>query len=207
MTTSNERGGETSDERDLSLQPVPDWLDRPIEEFEDQDLDELCSSVLRGCFYAAVERIKRSPQPDAEELSAGSYRELIEPQCRGAVFRMRQKGYDTVSSGFSGVSSQGLMLRSSPILLTGTSVVRNLQSSGFTVYRLENWLSMIEFQPERHDLSAMESRWDELEELLPDMGSPAPPDVANVEEFYARIGRINPVLHELLPPYKSQDVQ
>jgi len=38
--------------------------------------------------------------PTQEELSAGLFREMLEPQVRQAVFTLRQKGYPTYESGF-----------------------------------------------------------------------------------------------------------
>ena len=45
-------------------------------------------------------RLSENLYASDEELRAGVYKELLEPQVREAVFALRQKGYDTFESGF-----------------------------------------------------------------------------------------------------------
>ena len=49
-----------------------------------------------------VERMKHMPEATDVEMSMGAYVDQIEPHVRGAVLRLREKGYATFSSGFYG---------------------------------------------------------------------------------------------------------
>lgn len=58
-------------------------------------------------------RMLENKTPTAEELSAGLYREQLEPHVREAVFQLRRKGYQTFSSGFEGFLSQHIAFKNS----------------------------------------------------------------------------------------------
>lgn len=49
---------------------------------------------------ALKERLELNPEPSEEEILLGAYKEELEPQVRDAIFELRQKGYDTTTSGF-----------------------------------------------------------------------------------------------------------
>ncbi len=47
------------------------------------------------------------PYASEDELSAGVYKEVLEPQVREAVFTLRNKGYETFESGFRDLAAGG----------------------------------------------------------------------------------------------------
>ncbi|MBP7005845.1 hypothetical protein KBB27_01850 [Patescibacteria group bacterium] len=62
-------------------------------------------SSLRKRLHARMgeelqERLRLHPEPTEEEIWLGAYKEELEPQVRDAIFALRQKGYDTTTSGF-----------------------------------------------------------------------------------------------------------
>lgn len=79
---------------------IPDYSDLSDEETL-PEFASLREKVLKEQKEEVKKRRSSNPAPDEEEISAGVYREAIEPQCREAIFTMRRKGYDTWSSGFN----------------------------------------------------------------------------------------------------------
>src|SRR5438045_3266020 len=69
---------------------------------EDDPYERLRKDVLQAMRQDIERRTSVNVSPTAEELNAGTSAEDIEPQCRSAVFLMRRKGYNTMSSGFAG---------------------------------------------------------------------------------------------------------
>jgi len=132
---------------------------------------ELRKTVLEANQKEFIDRISSNPIPDSEELSAGAYRELIEPQCRKAVFEMRRKGYDTKSSGFGTSNSQVV----DGYLPLDQAAVDALVHKGFFVYEVGVNSPSIMFRPLSADIEEITHTWDELAALLPDLGTPAPP--------------------------------
>jgi hypothetical protein len=63
---------------------------------------KLREEVKKQTERETARRIKNNPKPTDEEILAGGFAEMIEPQVRKAVFEFIKKGYPTESSGFTG---------------------------------------------------------------------------------------------------------
>lgn len=121
------------------------------------------------------ERKDKNPKATDEELSAGVYREGLEPQVRDAVFVLRRKGYTTYESGFGGGDRQ--------IISFEKKQLENFKLPEDLVQRLADLGVKAEIQPNRvslyfekfFELSEIKKIWDEIVETLPDLGSLAEP--------------------------------
>ena len=60
-----------------------------------EELDKLREEAHAQIEKETEERIKNNPKPSEEEILAGAFREMIEPQVRNALFEMYKKGYGT----------------------------------------------------------------------------------------------------------------
>lgn len=159
---------------------IPNYWDLPREEAR-PEFTELRKRVLRENEKEIIGRIASRPEPDQEELSAGAYREMIEPQCRDAIFLIRRKGYDTCSSGFGTGGTQVVDGISS---LTQRDV-DTLTQHGCIIYRPGSLT--IRFRPETPDIERITARWNELADLLPDLKTPARPLCSSRDEFYNEV--------------------
>lgn len=121
-----------------------------------------------------IERRKQiNPIATQEELSMGAYQEMIEPQVRDAMRVMRQKGYTTTSSGFSGLHSQSIHFAQPHlrewhvpdyllIALHKKNITLRVKES-VIVFECENALSIDEVQ----------EAWNLIADDVPDLGGPA----------------------------------
>lgn len=164
---------------------VPSYLDLPEEE-ELQEFIELRERVLREQKDELRQRVATNPVPDDEELSAGAYREEIEPQCRKAIFTIRKKGYDTFSSGFGTGNNQVL----DGIFKLDQNTIRLLKNNGYLVYRVGG-LS-VSFRPQNADIVEITQKWNRLAELLPELGYSARPHNKSLQEFNRKFEERNP---------------
>lgn len=158
---------------------VPYAWDFPQEK-EDPNYELLRALLLKQCCREVLDRLANDPVPTKEELSAGAYKEEIEPQCREAIFKIRQKGYDTYSSGFGMGNSQVL---DGEDLNFDADTIKKLQDNGYVVYKIApNMLSVL-FLPHSTDIRVITNKWNKLADLLPDLSRPAPPRTKNRKEF------------------------
>lgn len=122
-----------------------------------------------------TERIKHTPLASDEELNAGVYREMIEPHVRGAVFRLREKGYGTKSSGFP-IENRQTILFDAPYFATTSvpsSVCAELEAEGVIVEIEPEKISLLFQNPA--SIEQIKAVWNLIEESLPDRGAPASP--------------------------------
>jgi hypothetical protein len=123
----------------------------------------------------AEERKEKNPKATDEELSAGVYKEHLEPQVRDAVFSLRRKGYTTYESGFGGYDGQTIAFEK--------NYLENFQFPEKLAQKLAGLGVKLEIQPDRiwltfekfADLDEIKKIWDEIAETLPDLGGPAEP--------------------------------
>jgi hypothetical protein len=78
----------------------------PKQETRAETFTELRQQTHAQIEQETAERVKTNPTPSDEEINAGAFPELLEPQVRDAVFEMRKKGYATESSGFGGETGE-----------------------------------------------------------------------------------------------------
>jgi hypothetical protein len=132
-----------------------------------------------------AERVKTNPKPTEEEINAGAFPELLEPQVREAVFEMRKKGYATESFGFGGETGEVQSIDGYFDIDPKTE--QALRDLGVQVIRDEGngpKYSFLRFSPDEPSLETMKAKWDEVARLLPDRGQQAEPSVSGrAEEF------------------------
>jgi hypothetical protein len=158
---------------------IPYAWDFPQEK-EDKNYSLLRDKILKQCLQDVLDRVAHNPEPSEEELSAGTYKEAIEPQCRDAIFKIRQKGYDTYSSGFGAGNSQvldGLEFN------FDIDTIKKLQDNGYVVYKIAPDVLSVLFLPKSTDMREITDKWNALADLLPDLSQPAPPQTEDRAEF------------------------
>lgn len=136
---------------------------------------QLRKRTIDETFAETIERAEHAPFASDEELNAGVYREMIEPHVRDAVFRLREKGYGTKSSGFS-IENRQTILFDAPYFSTisvPSSVCAELEAEGVTIEIEPEKISLLFKNPTT--IEQMKTVWDRIEESLPDRGAPALP--------------------------------
>lgn len=129
-------------------------------------------------------RLESNPAASEEELSLGAFIENIEPQARDAVALMRQKGYNTASSGFSDFNFQAVSFSEKYFSNLVPETRKKLEALGVTIE--ENRLS---FACDRIDLQEIKEKWDAVAAALPDRGESASPSkLPAAESFRKKFG-------------------
>jgi len=134
-----------------------------------------------------------SQTPSQEELSAGLFREMLEPQVRQAVFTLRNKGYPTYESGFYGIGAvQRIGVESDRFAQVQISpeVIKKLTNIGVQV---ELTSRTIELKFDKVvSLDEIQAAWDLLAEDLPDLGHVAEPsNIPSAEIFRSRVNSLD----------------
>jgi hypothetical protein len=159
-------------------------------EVKHESFQRLRQEVLASVDRETQERIAQNPTPTEEELRAGAFREMVEPQCRDAVFAMRQKGYATESSGFGG--EHGEVQQVDGNFEIDAETEERLRALGVTVHRSGDvgtilpWAAALRFTPDAADPNAMKAKWDAIAALLPDRGTPTDPSISGGTEDFIR---------------------
>lgn len=175
----------------------------PSERKEVQDLHHLTEEQMELCTYYArlrhavivdmgreqTERLRESPEPTEEERSAGVFREHLEPQVRDATFLLRQKGYNTYSSGFWGFEgAQHISCDNEPFRteMLPSKLIDELKQHQHVTVRIEP--QTISFTTDEClTVEELTYIWNKIAEALPDLGAPAPDArVGTAEGFRAR---------------------
>lgn len=130
---------------------------------------ELRALSLNNCLEDVWIRLDEQKQiiPTEEEVRLTTIWELIEPQVRNAVRKMIQKGYCTTDSGFWGDMPERQFLSG---LFKLTDDTKQLLSSKDILVEEEGSWTYIIFIPTKPDLDEIKQTWDEIVELLPDLG-------------------------------------
>lgn len=161
------------------------------------EFDKLRKTVLVQREKDFYERIKTNPVPSEEEKNIDAYREEIEPQCRDAIFKMRKKGYRTYSSGFGRGNKQ---IVDGVFEGINTDVTKFLKSKGYFVYIVEpnpGYASSIAFRPKNADINEITNRWNELADLLPDLGHVSEP-ITPKTRFNDELEKFKPTVEEII---------
>jgi len=137
------------------------------------------------------ERIRTNPAPTEEEILAGAFREMIEPQVRNAVFGMRRKGYATQSSGFGG--DYGELQAIDGYFTLDEDTAEKIRALGVTIeYRPpeeeypNSAYTVLLFRPAAPDISQIENKWEQIVALMPDKGHLAPPSISGGAEDFQK---------------------
>jgi hypothetical protein len=138
-----------------------------------------------------AERLRTNPVPDEEEIMAGAFREMIEPQVREAIFAMRRKGYATQSSGFGGESGELQVIdgyfdidpeTEEKIRSLGVEVKRG-EETGIS---LSEAYAELSFSPARPDGEEIKETWRQVVESLPQKDRPAPPSISGGQDEFRK---------------------
>jgi hypothetical protein len=134
------------------------------------------------------ERIRINPVPTEEEILAGAFREMIEPQVRNAVFDMRRKGYATQSSGFG---EDGKLQAIDGYFQIDEKTEEKLRAIGVNVKRgvdtgtsASDEYAIISFHPDAPDVSKIEDKWGQIVALLSEQEQPASPSLSGGHEDF-----------------------
>lgn len=155
-----------------------------------EQFQRLRQETLAQVERETAERISKNPTPVEEEIRAGAFREMIEPQCRDAMFAMRRKGYATESSGFGGRHGEIQQIDGN-FKIDGETEER-LRAIGVAVHRQGDpgevlpWATALRFTLEHPDRDALRAKWDTVAALLPNRGEPAEPGVSGGTEDFIR---------------------
>lgn len=155
-----------------------------------EQFQRLRQEVLVQIERETMERIAQNSTPTDEEVRVGAFREMLEPQCRDAVFAMRRKGYATESSGFGGTHGEVQQIDGNFEIDGATE--EQLRAMGVTVHRSGDpgeilaWNTALRFTPDQPDPAALRTKWDAVAALLPDRGQPAEPSVSGGTEDFIR---------------------
>lgn len=138
------------------------------------------------------ERIKNNPKPTEEEILAGAFREMIEPQVRDALFEMYKKGYSTESSGFGGENSEYQQIDGYFELDDETK--KKLEDAGMEVLKGKDIglpgfgdnYTFIRFSPKEADISKIKEKWDEIISLLPQKDKSVLPSISGASDDFRK---------------------
>lgn len=107
-----------------------------------------------------------------DEIMIGCYLEAIEPQVKEAVIEMNKKGYATTYSGFHDFNSQAIKFKTEKnvnILLK--QIEDKYRGNGMEI-KVDPESIKIIFS-KKISLEEIKKIWDEIAEVLPDLGGPA----------------------------------
>lgn len=124
------------------------------------------------------DRIANNPTPTDEEWNMGAYKEEIEPQVRDAAMLMRQKGYNTGSSGFWGQD------HIDQVMDIATPIDDNAKAR-LAEHDIKVTDTGVRFTPENpSNLESVKKTWDLIADILPDLGKHADPaENAGADDF------------------------
>jgi hypothetical protein len=156
-----------------------------------------------------AERLATDPTPTDEERRMGTYVQMIEPQVRNAVLKLREKGYDTNSSGFNGARTPGTQSIQflNNIELT-EDTLRRIAEAGAQTEEWNGKTGEIRFSPATPDFDQITSKWNKLVDLLPNREDYVPTIVSyfNNTAFVINALHIGMTPEQLAPsPFATED--
>jgi hypothetical protein len=178
-----------------------------IDEKEIAAFDHLREETYDQMWQDIIHRLETNPTPSDEERSMGTYIEAVEPQVRSAVMTIRNKGYNTLSSGFYSSDHDWRMVGYNSPYQTRSPLNRRVQHMDLEPFAIseetrqrlqalgveapeypgfEGHALRIGFTPETPDLDAIATRWQAIVDVLPDTGTPAEPKWGTMEQTESR---------------------
>lgn len=136
---------------------------------------KLRRSEINSMQNELAERIINNPTATEEELNMGAYQENIESQVRDIVNNLRNKGYATYESGFSGFDGQMISFEN--------NYLDNFKLPEELINKYKNIGVAISTEPKRVKLrfakefnsDEITGFWKELESYFPKLDEVAPP--------------------------------
>lgn len=165
----------------------------PQQEARAESFSELRAQSHAQIERETAERVKNNPKPAEDEVTAGAFHEMIEPQVRDAVFEMRKKGYATESSGFGGKSGEVQQIDGNFEIDQKTAEM--LRRNGISVVTQETdeaipWKTSLRFStdsvPGPLTIENLKEKWDGIVGLLPNLEKPAEPSVSSGTEDFIK---------------------
>jgi hypothetical protein len=119
-------------------------------------------------------RLKETPTPTDYEVKLGTFEEELEPQMRGVIRKLWEKGYASESSGFGGYDGREYQ-QLDGLFEIDEATEKKLGEIGVEVRRREDEYmnartTWVEFEPESPDLEAITRKWGLIAEILPPIG-------------------------------------
>ena len=148
------------------------------EKENDENFVSLRNETIKQINIELEKRERENPNPTNDEVRIGAFTEAIEPQVRSAVAGMYKKGYRTFSSGFRGGKHPETQFIKGKFRLDDETR-RLLKAKGVEVqiFRREEDPEVftgtaISFESKEADIEKIESEWEEIVKMLPDLGKP-----------------------------------
>jgi hypothetical protein len=125
--------------------------------------------VLNEMHEKLDERRVNNPIATKDELNMGAYQESIEPQVREAVNALREKGYASYESGFSGFDSQLISFEENHLqdFKMPDQVIDSFNKQGVVVEIKSDSIRMI-FK-KKFSQEEISTFWKEIESYLPNV--------------------------------------
>ena len=138
------------------------------------------------------ERKRDNPKPTEDEILAGVFREMIEPQVRDALFKMYKKGYSTESSGFGGENSD--IQQIDGYFEIDEKTKKELNDAGAEVLKGKDIglpgfgdnYTFIRFSPKEANTGGIKEMWDKIVSLLPQKAKPASPSISGASDDFRK---------------------
>lgn len=135
---------------------------------------EMRDDVVEKTKEEIQDRKEENPKATKKEMQLGAYKEMIEPQVRDAVFKLREKGYNTESSGFDYPGRQLLSFEANDYLEQfdeKEDLREKLKQEGIG---LSFSPTTISFKLEgKFDMEKIKETWDKIASKLPDLDEEA----------------------------------
>jgi len=133
---------------------------------------KLRKKTVEACWASVEAREVENPQATEVEVSMGAYVENIEPQVRGAVLSLREKGYATYESGFYGENVQLISFEEDQVVdYSPSDVLRDFLEEQGVVISVEPNSVGLSFD-KKLSLQEIKGVWEKVSGDLPDLGQP-----------------------------------
>lgn len=149
----------------------------------------LCDQVRIGMWDELRNRFNSNPTPSQDELDMGMYVEEFEPQARQAMLEARRKGYNVTMAGFPKDPALNDEQHMFGFFTLANDTVESLRQHGIEVDSYDDDGSYppstnIKFRPLSTDIDTIESQWQSVIDLLPDLGHSASPSPTFLSERF-----------------------
>jgi hypothetical protein len=151
---------------------------------------KLRREIIDGMKKAIDDRRQRDPLATDEEFSLGAYQESIEPQVREVVINLRRKGYSTYESGFGDFDGQIISFENDDLkdFYFSDEILDKFKERGVIIQTMPKEIRLLfrrEFSQEE-----IKNFWQEVENLIPDLGRPAEPCRLNQAKHFRERQRL-----------------
>lgn len=154
------------------------------------DFKTLRKQVIQDADMAFRQRLASNPVPAQDEIYIGAFVEELESQVKNVVLNMYKKGYSVESSGFYG--HEGEFQAIDGYFTIDNKTREHLYRMGVLVCKgihvgllgYSKYWTQIRFYPHKADLKLIKKKWDEIIEILPDLGYYAEPSTSGAAQDF-----------------------